>query len=97
MTPRRTCTRGTHHVQHLNIQVAGTLAGVLLATSDRVSGRRHASAALQLWHPGPDLEVTTWAADTASISTGAITPITKIPGSDRLEWENTFNPDMSIL
>ncbi|WP_244937824.1 hypothetical protein [Acidipropionibacterium jensenii] len=36
-----------------------------------------------------------WIADTAYIGTGAITPIEKTPGSDRLDWEKKFNHDVS--
>ncbi len=88
---------GKHHVQCLNIQVAGTLDGYLIATSDPVPERRHDSAALQLCGWDQTLDDMTWIADTASIGAGAITPITKTPGRDRLDWEKKFNHDVSSL
>ncbi|WP_051238607.1 transposase family protein [Acidipropionibacterium jensenii] len=90
---------GKHHVQCLNIQVAGTLAGDLIATSEPAPGSRHDSAAIQLcgWQEILHEAQACWIADTAYIATTAITPIKKTPGRDRLDWEKTFNHDVSSL
>jgi hypothetical protein len=88
---------GKHHVQCLSIQVAGTLHGDLIAASEPVPGRRHDSAALRLCGWDQILAGSTWIADTAYIGAGAITPIKKTPGRDRLEWEKKFNHDVSSL
>ena len=90
---------GKHHLQRLNIQVAGTLDGQLIATSQPVTGSRHDSAAIQMcgWTQILQDAKVSWIADTAYIATGAITPIKKTPGRDRLEWEKQFNHDVSSL
>ncbi|ALN14688.1 hypothetical protein ASQ49_04700 [Acidipropionibacterium acidipropionici] len=87
---------GKHHVGCLSIQVAGTLAGDLIATSAPVAGSRHDSAAIRMcgWQDILEGSGATWIADTA---TTAITPIKKTPGRDRLEWEKQFNHDVSSL
>lgn len=88
---------GKRGVQCLNIQVAADLEGTLLAVSDAVPGARHDSAAITVTGWAEVLSHATWIADTAYISHGAITPIKKRPGRDRLDWEKLFNHDLASL
>ncbi len=60
-------------------------------------GRRHDSAALQLCGWDQTLDDMTWIADTAYTGAGAITPIKKTPGHDRLDWDKKFNHDVPSL
>lgn len=86
---------GKHHAQCLSVQVAATTDGVLVAVSDPVPGSRHDSAALSLCGWDEILTGADWIADTAYTAHGALTPIKKTPGRDRLEWEKEFNRAVS--
>ena len=86
---------GKHHVQCLSVQVAATTDGALVAVSDPVPGSRHDSAALRLCGWGEILTGADWIADTAYTAHGALTPIKKTPGRDRLRWEKDFNRAVS--
>ncbi|MBF0697839.1 transposase family protein [Actinomyces bowdenii] len=86
---------GKHHAQCLSVQVAATTDGTLVAVSEPVPGSCHDSAALGLCGWDEILAGADWIADTAYTAHGALTPIKKTPGRQRLEWEKEFNRAVS--
>lgn len=84
---------GKRKLQCLNVQVASTDRGDLIAVSDPVPGSRHDSKALKLcgWQDLLDSSAATWIADTAYIATTAITPIKKLPHQPRTNHDKDFN------
>ena len=84
---------GKRKLQCLNVQVASTDRGDLIAVSDLVPGSRHDSKAINLcgWQNLLDSSGATWIADTAYITTTAITPIKKLPNQSRTNHDKDFN------
>ena len=84
---------GKRKLQCLNVQVASTNHGDLIAVSDPVPGSRHDSKAINLcgWQNLLDSSGATWIADTAYITTTAITPIKKLPNQSRTNHDKDFN------
>ena len=78
---------GKRNLQCLNVQVASTDRGDLIAVSDLVPGSRHDSKAINLygWQDLLDSSGATWIADTA------ITPIKKLPNQSRTKHDKNFN------
>lgn len=84
---------GKRNLQCLNVQVASTDRGDLIAVSDLVPGSRHDSKAINLygWQDLLDSSGATWIAETAYIATTAITPIKKLPNQSRTKHDKNFN------
>lgn len=81
---------GKHKTQCLNVQVASTDRGDLIAVSDPVPGSRHDSKAINLcgWQNLLAPSGATWI---AYIATTAITPIKKLPNQSRTNHNKDFN------
>jgi len=84
---------GKRNLQCLNVQVASTDRGDLIAVFDPVSGSRHDLKAINLcgWQDLLDSSDATWIADTAYIATTAIAPIKKLPNQSRTSHDKDFN------
>ena len=84
---------GKRNLQCLNVQVASTDRGDLIAVFDPVPGSRHDSKAINLygWQDLLDSPGATWIANTAYIATTAITPIKKLPNQSRTKHDKNFN------
>jgi transposase IS4 family protein len=84
---------GKRKLQCLNVQVASTDRGDLITVFDPVPGSRHDSKAINLcgWQNLLDSSGATWIADTAYITTTAITPIKKLPNQSRTNHDKDFN------
>lgn len=84
---------GKHKTQYLNVQVASTDRGDLIAVSDPVPGSRHDSKAINLcgWQNLLNSSGATRIADTAYIATTATTPIKKLPNQSRTNHNKDFN------
>lgn len=82
-----------HKLQCLNAQVASTNRGHLITVFDPVPGPRHDSKAINLcgWQNLLAPSGTTWIADTAYITTTAITPIKNLPNQPRTNHNKDFN------
>ena len=81
---------GKRKLQCLNVQVASTNHGDLIAVSDPVPGSRHDSKAINLcgWQ---NLLDSSGATRIAYITTTAITPIKKLPNQSRTNHDKDFN------
>jgi len=88
---------GKHRVQCLNVQVAATTDGHLVAVSEPVPGSRHDSTALTLTGWENELADLDWIADTAYIGTNAITPRKKHKGEQRSEADKAWNKSVSSI
>ncbi|RRD02833.1 transposase [Arachnia propionica] len=90
---------GKRKLQCLNVQVASTDRGDLIAVSDPVPGSRHDSKAIALcgWQDLLDSCAATWIADTAYIATTAITPIKKLPRQPRTNHDKDFNTTIARI
>ena len=84
---------GKRKVQCLNIQVAATDRGDLVAVSDPFPGARHDARLIQEcgWCDLLAETAATWVADTAYTATTAVTPVKKKPSQPRADWEKQFN------
>lgn len=90
---------GKRRVQCLNIQVASTGRGHLVAVSDPFPGARHDARVIQEcgWSDILAEIGACWIADSAYIATNAITPVKKTPSQPRDEWARTFNKTLASL
>jgi hypothetical protein len=88
---------GKRHCQNLNIQVAATLDGRLLATSAPSPGATHDSRAFTESGWGTTLKKGQWIADRAYIATGAITPYRKPQHRELTQAEKSSNSTLASL
>ena len=84
---------GKRKVQCLNIQVAATDRGDLVAVSDPFPGARHDAGVIQEcgWSDLLAEVGACWVADTAYTATTAVTPVKKKPSQPRADREKQFN------
>lgn len=88
---------GKRHCQGLNIQVASTLDGRMLAVSDPSPGAFHDSHALEESGWNKVLKKGQWIADRAYIATSAITPYRKPQHRDLTDPETESNSAIASL
>ena len=87
---------GKRKVQCLNVQVAATDRGDLVAVSDPFPGARHDAGVIRECSWGDLLASTDacWVADSAYTAT---TTVKKTPGQPRKQWKKQFNKVIASL
>ena len=83
----------------MNIQIAATCRGDLVAVSEPFPGARHDARVIQEcgWSDLFSETEATWVADSAYTATTAITPVKKSPNQPRSGWEKRFNKTIASL
>lgn len=90
---------GKRKVQCVNIQVAATDRGDLVAVSEAFPGARHDARVIHEcgWSDLLAEANACWVADSAYTATTATTPVRKTPNQPRTEWEKKFNKTIASL
>lgn len=88
---------GKRHRQGVNIQIASTVEGTLLAVSDLVPGCRHDRRALTETGWEQALQNVEWIADPAYQGTTAHTPVKKRRGANLSKQEKDLNRQISSI